>query len=45
MVIPWKLVEVTPIFLPKSTRRIPYLLKERKTGGYTDLECSLAGAG
>ena len=45
MVIQWKMVEVTPMFLPESTRRIPYLLKERKTGGYTDLECILAGAG
>lgn len=37
--------EVTPMFLPESTRRIPYLLKQRKTEGYTDLECSLAGRG
>ena len=43
MVIQWKMAEVTPMFLPKSTRKIPYLLKERKTGGYIDLECSLAG--
>lgn len=34
--------EVTPIFLPESTRKIQCSLTQRKSGGYQDLEIKCA---
>lgn len=41
----WKVEDgkVTPIFLPESTRRIQFY-RNRKTGGYTDLEGKIKSA-